>query len=553
MEWLQYFPEHILNRGYDYYCTGAVDGLKMKGDTLTAIVYGSERYDVEITISEGEIDDMYCSCPYADEGNYCKHMAAVLFEWEGSAFNGGDAPVEEDAPDSAGSAAAAVAQADDKTVREFLTQILENDEALFLRFRNCSAPEISAEDMRKYKGRVDSIVRQYQDRHDFIDYHNAGSFIGALEGVLDEDVSLMVDNECYLEAFELTGYIFLTIGKVDIDDSGGGIGELADRCCEIWTDILEQADMDAKKIIFDWFIDHLGGSVVDYMEDYIERILMEAFPEKEFLDAMLDFTEEKAREFKHDKDSWRKDYHSGKWALRHIGLMQSCGSSRDDVERYCKEHWAPSSVRRYFVNQCIEQKDYCKAIEALEESIVLDAGLWGLIKEYSTKLKDLYKRCGEREKYLEQLWRLVLEHDAGSLVIYRELREQYQAEEWKEKREKVFASLQKSYGVDKLYMEERLYDRLLEYALGSCGLYALNEHQSILSKEYPGEVLQKYRDEVEGMARHTAKREHYKELVSILRSMKKITGGSQVVGEIVAHWKSAYANRPAMMDELSRL
>ena len=26
---------------------------------------------------------MFCDCPYADDGNYCKHMAAVLYEIEG--------------------------------------------------------------------------------------------------------------------------------------------------------------------------------------------------------------------------------------------------------------------------------------------------------------------------------------------------------------------------------------------------------------------------------------------------------------------------------------
>ena len=32
-------------------------------------------------ISNGEVTDMYCSCPYALDGRNCKHMAAVLYEW----------------------------------------------------------------------------------------------------------------------------------------------------------------------------------------------------------------------------------------------------------------------------------------------------------------------------------------------------------------------------------------------------------------------------------------------------------------------------------------
>ena len=27
---------------------------------------------------------MFCTCPYADDGFYCKHMAATLYAWENS-------------------------------------------------------------------------------------------------------------------------------------------------------------------------------------------------------------------------------------------------------------------------------------------------------------------------------------------------------------------------------------------------------------------------------------------------------------------------------------
>ncbi len=34
---------------------------------------------MEILLDGNSIEDMFCDCPYAEEGNYCKHMAAVLF------------------------------------------------------------------------------------------------------------------------------------------------------------------------------------------------------------------------------------------------------------------------------------------------------------------------------------------------------------------------------------------------------------------------------------------------------------------------------------------
>ena len=66
-------------RGYDYYCDGAVENMEVGHDDILADVVGTEDYEVEISLNDGEVTDMYCSCPYAAGGNNCKHMAAVLY------------------------------------------------------------------------------------------------------------------------------------------------------------------------------------------------------------------------------------------------------------------------------------------------------------------------------------------------------------------------------------------------------------------------------------------------------------------------------------------
>ena len=70
--------------------------------------------------------------------------------------------------DSMDSATGLVSAADDETARKYLIQILENDEKLLVRFKNLSVPEISIEDMMKYKDQIDRVLMKYQDRHHFI-------------------------------------------------------------------------------------------------------------------------------------------------------------------------------------------------------------------------------------------------------------------------------------------------------------------------------------------------------------------------------------------------
>ena len=80
MNWRRYFTATILERGKRYHKNGFVDDLKKVGNKYTAVVYGSNRYRVSITIENGIVKSMGCNCPYAAEGKSCKHMAAVCME-----------------------------------------------------------------------------------------------------------------------------------------------------------------------------------------------------------------------------------------------------------------------------------------------------------------------------------------------------------------------------------------------------------------------------------------------------------------------------------------
>ncbi len=223
------------------------------------------------------------------------------------------------------------------------------------------------------------------------------------------------------------------------------------------------------------------------------------------------------------------------------------------IEEFCRKHWRNSSVRRYYIEFCTKKKEYAHALEALDESMALDKEYRGLVAEYSNQKKEIFLLQGNREAYRKQLWKLVLEDDPGKLHIYRELKKQYPPGEWKEKREEVFANLPGHVRPDELYKEEKLYDRLLELVTGSPGLNMLQQYENVLKKDYPGELLQKYKEEVNKMAMRTGDRSKYRQLVALLCRMKKITGGPKVAEEIAAEWRGKYRNRRAMMDELGRL
>ena len=79
-DWKAWFPPRIMENGVDDYESGAVIDLKTTDGGYEAIVLGSREYHVEIEINGEDISGMYCDCAYADDGSFCRHMAAALCE-----------------------------------------------------------------------------------------------------------------------------------------------------------------------------------------------------------------------------------------------------------------------------------------------------------------------------------------------------------------------------------------------------------------------------------------------------------------------------------------
>ena len=82
MDWKRKFSRTILERGKYYYTHKHVKNFSYQDLVYSAEVTGSYIYEVEIKIRNDDIIYMACSCPHAEKGYYCKHMAAVMFAIE---------------------------------------------------------------------------------------------------------------------------------------------------------------------------------------------------------------------------------------------------------------------------------------------------------------------------------------------------------------------------------------------------------------------------------------------------------------------------------------
>ncbi len=72
--------DRSFQRGVNYLEEGRVHALAQYGDRITAKVYGTHTYKVDLWL---EADDLEytCTCPLGDEGLFCKHCVAVGLAW----------------------------------------------------------------------------------------------------------------------------------------------------------------------------------------------------------------------------------------------------------------------------------------------------------------------------------------------------------------------------------------------------------------------------------------------------------------------------------------
>ncbi len=554
--WRNLFKPHILERGMNYYEEGAVSSLEETDTGYTAVVEGSEAYSVEIEISDNRVVDMFCDCPYAEDGNYCKHMAAVLYEIEDGKHE--VIPKKstfEKMEEGRQELQCVIKKIPEDQLRKLVLSLAWNDASLRSRLLTQYAENITEKQLIQLKKEVDRIAYENSDRSGFVDYHCASGYVEGMNDFLYDKVRVLIDKKYYMEAFELTNYVFHQVGNQEMDDSDGGSTWIANNCYEMWKQILDECGEEEKRQMFQWFQAHQGGYVFDYMEEYISDFLMDEFHDEDMLREKLKLLDELIEKVGQDTDCG--EYYSVHYGyvnniVKRIQIMKELGYSEREIKAYRTRFRQFSEVRKMEVQEYLEKDDYDNAISVLIESKKLDKEYRGLITEYSRQLIDIYKKVGYSKEYQQELEYQIFHCAQNNLEYVKKWKDIYEKTEWEELREKILQS-NTSYSIRYSFLEEEgLLERLLEEIISVKSLSALDQYEKVLKKQYPEKVRDAYIYLVRSLATGVADRKRYKELVKYLKKITKYPGGSTCVKEVVEEWKALYYRRSAMMDELKK-
>ena len=543
-DWKNCFGQKILDRGLEYYRSGMIQRYYADEDEITAFVNGNyDDYEVEIYLKDGQPFEMNCSCPYADEGNYCKHMAAVLYKWDReskgkSVISEKKVSIEE-----------LVGNASERFVKQFLIELMKKDKKLKLRFQSALPVSQQSDDLDDYKKSVDDLIKSYTRYGRGLEYHEVDSFIEDMQ-VYSDKIDELVDRGDYTEAFEFSCYILKAVSNMDIDSEeyNADIESIYSGMIEFWKDITELADEKTKDNILERLFEMANEFVGTNVKYHVEEFIYSSFKEERYFQKVLDYIQYQIDRLKKQNNRYF-NYELTKLMIKKLGMMYDNGESFTDIVDYCKENWQYIEIRKWLAEQYVSEKSYDLVIGIYEECVdSIKESSW-TVHEFKEKLKGLYRITGQHEKYHKQLRELVI--NDFNIDEYRELKHLYSESEWLSEREKIFKETSKQ-NLPAIYNEEKLYDRLLKIVLKS-SVALLMQYDNVLGKLYPEEVIGMYEKYLNKISTQTADRKAYQDWVSILNRMKKFNGGESAVEKIKDDWKVKYKNRRALMDELKKV
>ena len=306
-------------------------------------------------------------------------------------------------------------------IKAFLIDLLKDDPMLLQQFKLKIHYTISTDDLKMYQYEIASICKRYTDKYGFISYSASRGFQNELSEFLQHTIVKIIDNKEYAVALKLIQYVYITLGKIDIDDSNGTLGSLAYCCIELLQTILQTCSLEVKKITYQACKDLLTSDIYDYLQNYIEELFFSDFTEDEFLYDKLIFSEMQVNAFFQSEENFSNKYAAETWVTDHLNVMKQLNFPQEAVDDYCKKYIRLSGIRTYYVDECIKMKRYDEAIQILEEGKCVDSSYGGLVLAYSN-YEDVLKDLAPEE--ILKRYELIVRNkaaDVSSRAVYQEI------------------------------------------------------------------------------------------------------------------------------------
>ena len=547
------FDEKILKRGYNYYLEDAVHDVTRNGNHYEGLVYGTEIYEVQIEIDDnGNVEDMDCDCPYAEENN-CKHMVALLYYLE----NDGEIESKK-AIRNTDNYDKILDKISENEIKEFVLEKIYENFDFQNEFRSHFVQYFEKTPKKVYEKRIAQSIYQAIGRKGFIEYNETYKFSNAMYDYIQEANNLIKHNE-YQAPFWIASLILEELPDLPIDDSDGTTSYVESECVEVIEKILEKCKNDSViKEIFNWIIESIKNDTLGDYSDGIEKVLDEHFIEDKFVNERLKIIDEKIQELEQQEDHY-SEYKLEELIKTKIALLYQLGMDKEAIKTI-KENIYYVPIRRMLIDIERKNKNIDKVEKLLKEGmkIALKRGHYGTVTYYIEELLSIYKEQNQKEKYKNLVEETLFKYSRGSFKYYKKLKDLYTEEQWKNMRDNIIKILEsdgEGYHRDDLrqiYIEEQYYEKLYHSVISTPLFEIVVKYEKYLKKDFEKQLLEEYQKIVNEKATFTGKR-NYEDVRKILQHMKTLKNGEKLVEKMVEEYNIKYANRRLMLEELNKI
>lgn len=502
-DWKRYFRDIILKRGADYALSDRVDDLKKTDLGWTAVVHGSEDYYVEIELEDDEVMYMSCTCPYADGDNYCKHMAAVLYEIERISSPG--ASTQEPAVDW--------------TNPGFI--------------------------QKSFRSRLEHLASSYGGRDYFIDWEAGPFFVDDFVDTLHLYLPIVMKSEDYPLAHVLLKEAILVLNSVDMDGSNGEHSDIGKVIDDYWMEIIPELPEKDKSAAFAWFRESLEDSLFDSTSYVLEDVYMYAFNEPRYLDALLKETLE-------DLEEETSSYRLPILLDQYEDLLIRAGKDLTEKEQWLETHRHSPAVISYLADKAEKEENYTALVPLLEELMNTDEmNVWSRTKTSTAyRLAEAYMHLGFDAKEKAILEDILLIYNSTDMKKIRRLKALSSPEEWGEIREAYFRNHQSM--IPEILAEDKLWDRLIAI-LPRYPISVTDRYQEQLKEAYPSELIDIYSRYLVLLSEKHAGSTVYSEMTKYLITLARIPGGAAKAIAFIDDWTVRFPGRKKMIETLQKV
>lgn len=541
----------IVSRGEEYFCNGAVNGLKqLKAGEWIASVEGTEIYKVRIQLKGDTVYSHSCSCPY-DMGPICKHVVAVLFALRKSAK-----------PKSSGETfEKMIARMPREDLNSILTDYAGRDPGLVDYVSARRTIKEPSSDKEEYRQIIRNAVDAVRGRHGYIGYWQASRAVNGAEMVLDKAQEFLVKQQP-ARALQICQCVLEEMVPLlqEADDSNGSIGDVIGGAFQGLSGCAYQAkDVSFRKELLEYLLKECGHKRYEGWSDWRWELLAiagEVVKTSQEREKLFNRIDEIKNKHGYKADWSRFDYERA--MVIKLKVVERLGT-KEEAEAFLNQHLDCTPLREHAIERALKCKDYMSAKELALDGLKPDnsRSLPGIISkwtEYLLNIAEAQEDYPEAKKYALQLFL-----DRNDFTFYDRYKKCFTAKEWPQEAQKIIDIIGRSkdgrnhiLALPQIYIREYRWPDLMDFAQESNSSWALENFAKYLAKHFPDKLADAYEKVIVEKLAPVMGRGNYQYLCEFLTRLQKL-GDKDRVKRLVAELSAKYSNRPAMLEELRRV